>query len=313
LAPGSEDHECAWRDEAERLAAELAQVQERQQQLEGQLAALQRHIFGQRSEKMPPVAEQLRHEKPPDPAVTQATRRARREAKAAIPERVVEHRVPEEKRTCPKCGGSELRSVGEGKRTYLYEYVPARFERQVHVQETLACRCGEGLITADGPRRVVDKCQYGPGLLAHIVTAKCADSIPLYRQAKALARAGIPINRTTLGDLFHTSADVLAPLPARILQLVREAHLVRADETPIRVLAEEKTRRGYIWTFRTQKLIAYEYSASRSGETPARVLEGTKGYLLVDAYSGYNAVTLPEGRIRVGCWAHYPEPHVIRR
>ena len=182
--------------------------------------------------------------------------------------------------------------------------MPARFERQVHVQETLACRCGEELVTAEGPRRVVDKCQYGPGLLAHVVTAKCADSIPLYRQAKALARAGIPINRTTLGDLFHTAADVLAPLPARILQLVREAHLVRADETPIRVLAEEKTRRGYIWTFRTQKRIAYEYSASRSGETPARVLEGTKGYLLVDAYSGYNAVTLPQGRIRVGCWAH---------
>ena len=220
------------------------------------------------------------------------------------PQRVVEHRVPEEKRTCPKCGSSELRPVGDGKRTYLHEYVPARFERQVHVQETLACRCGEGLVTAEGPRRVVDKCQYGPGLLAHVVTAKCADSIPLYRQAKALARAGIPINRTTLGDLFHTAADVLAPLPARILQLVREAHLVRADETPIRVLAEEKTRRGYIWTFRTQKRIAYEYSASRSGETPARVLEGTKGYLLVDAYSGYNAVTLPQGRIRVGCWAH---------
>ena len=71
----------------------------------------------------------------------------------------------------------------------------------MHVQETLACRCGEGLVTAAGPRRVVDKCQYGPGLLAHIVTAKCADSIPLYRQAKALARAGVPINRTTLGVL----------------------------------------------------------------------------------------------------------------
>ncbi len=253
---------------------------------------------------MPPVAEQLRAEKPVDPAVTQATRRARREARAALPERLVEHRVADEKRTCPKCGSSELRPVGEGKRTYLYEYVPARFERQVHVQETLACRCGEGLVTADGPRRVVDKCQYGPGLLAHVVTAKCADSIPLYRQAKALARAGVPINRTTLGDLFHTTADVLAPLAARILQRVRDAQLVRADETPIRVLAEEKTRRGYIWTFRTEKLIAYEYSASRSGETPARVLEGTKGYLLVDAYSGYNAVTLPDGRIRVGCWAH---------
>jgi len=253
---------------------------------------------------MPPIAEQLRQEKPADPALTQAMRRAQREAKAALPEREIQHRVSDERRKCPKCGSTELRSVGEGKRTYLYEYVPARFERQVHVQETLACRCGEGMVVADGPRRVADKCQYGPGLLAHVVTAKCADSIPLYRQAKALARAGVPINRTTLGDLFHTAADVLAPLAARILERVRESRLVRADETPIRVLDEGKTRRGYIWTFRTEQLIAYEYSASRSGETPARVLEGTRGYLLVDAYSGYNAVTLPEGRIRVGCWAH---------
>ena len=253
---------------------------------------------------MPPIAEQLRQEKPADPALTQAMRRAQRKAKAALPEREIQHRVSDERRKCPKCGSTELRSVGEGKRTYLYEYVPARFERQVHVQETLACRCGEGMVVADGPRRVADKCQYGPGLLAHVVTAKCADSIPLYRQAKALARAGVPINRTTLGDLFHTAADVLAPLAARILERVRESRLVRADETPIRVLDEGKTRRGYIWTFRTEQLIAYEYSASRSGETPARVLEGTRGYLLVDAYSGYNAVTLPEGRIRVGCWAH---------
>ena len=253
---------------------------------------------------MPPVAEQLRQETPADPALTQATRRARREAKAALPEREVQHRVPDEKRKCPKCGSTELRTVGEGKQTYLYEYVPARFEKQVHVQETLACRCGEGMVVADGPRRVVDRCQYGPGLLAHVVTAKCADSIPLYRQAKALARAGVPINRTTLGDLFHTAADVLAPLAARILERVRQSAFVRADETPIRVLDEGKTRRGYIWTFRTERLVAYEYSPSRSGETPARVLAGTRGYLLVDAYSGYNAVTLPAGRTRVGCWAH---------
>lgn len=253
---------------------------------------------------MPPVAEQLRQEKPADPALTQARRRERREARAALPEREVQHRVPEEKRKCPSCGSTELRSVGEGKRTYLYEYVPARFERQVHVLETLACRCGEGMVAAGGPQRVIDKCHYGPGLLAHVVTAKCADSIPLYRQAKALARAGVPINRTTLGDLFHTAADVLAPLAARILERVRQSVLVRADETPIRVLDEGKTRRGYIWTFRTDGLVAYEYSPSRSGETPARVLEGTRGYLLVDAYSGYNAVTLPTGRTRVGCWAH---------
>jgi len=304
LAPGSEDHECAWRDEAERLAEELARVQQRQQQLEGQLAALQRHIFGQRSEKLPPIAEQLRAERPVDPAATQARRREAREQKAALPEREVLHSVPVEKRRCPKCGSTELRPLGEGKKTVLYEYVPARFERQVHIQETLACRCGEGVVVADGPPKVVEKGQYGPGFIAHIVTAKCADSIPIYRQAKALRRAGIPVARTTLGDLFHSAADVLQPLADRLLQLVRDSRLVLGDETPLRVQAKGKTRRSYVWTFRTEKLVAYQYSPSRSGETPSKVLGGTSGYLLVDAYSAYNAVTVPEGRTRVGCWAH---------
>ena len=45
-------------------------------------------------------------------------------------------------------------------------------------------------------------------------------------------------------------------------------------------------------------------SSSRSGETPVRVLGGTSGSLQADAYSGYNAVTTPDGRVRAGCWAH---------
>ncbi len=304
MVPGSEDHDCAWRDEAERLGGELARVREEQETLRGQLEALQRHVFGKRSEKMPPVAEELRSERPVDPEATQARRRAARAEKAELPEREVHHSVPPERRLCPKCGSTELRQLGEGKRTVIYEYIPARFEKQVHVQETLACRCGEGVVVADAPARVVDKCQYGPGFLAHLVTAKCADSIPLYRQAKALHRVGIPVARTTMGDLFHTSAEVLQPLVERILQLVRESHLVLADETPMRVQAEGKTRRGYLWTFRTTNLIAYRFSPTRSGDTPAEVLEGTCGYLLVDGYTGYNVVVVPNGRVRVGCWAH---------
>ena len=253
---------------------------------------------------MPPIAEQLRAERPADPALTQERRRAARAAKAELPEREVHHRVAPGQRRCPACGSTELQPLGEGKRSYVYEYVPARFERQVHVQETLRCACGQGVVTAEPPARVGDKGQYGPGLIAHVVTAKCADSIPLYRQAKALQRAGIPIQRTTLGNLFHSAGDGLVALYTRLLELIRDSVYVHADETPHRVLAKEKTRRAFLWTFRAGKLIAYRYSPTRSSSTPCEVLGDSKGYLLVDGYTGYNAVTVPERRIRVGCWAH---------
>jgi len=296
-------HECEWRDEAERLRGEVTTLRGEHDELKASLAALQRAVFGRKSEKLPRIQDELGRDEPRSREATLKERSDKRAAKAELPERVVHHAVRAEDRHCPKCGSDELTPLGEGKKSVVYEYVPARLERQVHVQETLRCRCGEGVVTAVAPK-AVEKGQYGPGFLAHVVTAKCADSVPLYRQAKALARAGVPVARTTLGDLFHATAAATAPLSQRLLELVRTAPLVRADETPQRVLAKGKAKRAYVWTFRTEKLIAFVHSATRAGATAQAVLGGTKGYLLVDGYTGYNRVVLPEGRVRVGCWAH---------
>ncbi|NTX17866.1 IS66 family transposase [Myxococcus sp. CA056] len=299
-------HQCEWRERAEGLEQENLTLKERVGSIESQLALLQRTVFGNKSEKLLRLEDELRKASGNAPRPREATlkeRRLKREARATLPERLIHHRVPNEARRCPSCGGTALKPLGPGKRTDLIEYVPAHVERQVHLQETLVCPCGAGIVTVPAPK-AIEQGQYGPGLLAHVVTAKCCDSIPLYRQAKALARAGMPVARTTLCDVFHEVGRATAPLAERLLALVREARLVHADETPQRVLDEGKTRRAYVWTFRTDELIAYVHSASRSGVTPLEVLGGTQGFLRVDGYTGYNRVTLPEGRVRVGCWAH---------
>jgi len=43
---------------------------------------------------------------------------------------------------------------------------------------------------------------------------------------------------------------------------------------------------------------------SRSGATPKALLEGTRGVLLVDGYSGYNDVEKVSSRRRAACHAH---------
>ena len=42
----------------------------------------------------------------------------------------------------------------------------------------------------------------------------------------------------------------------------------------------------------------------RSGDTPKTILGGTTGTLVVDMYTGYNAITGVEGRQRAGCLSH---------
>jgi transposase len=279
---GSDDHRCEWRERAEALEARLAQI-------EATLEKLQRHQFGARSEKMPPVAEAIR-----DPAraeaeriASQQKRRENAEKKRQLVTRKIVHEVRDEQKCCPKCGGHEFTPLGEGKTTELYELVPARVERQVHVQQKVRCRCGETIVTADGPAKVFDKTRFGPTFMAQVAVSKCADSLPLYRQAKAYRRAGVEVNDSTLGDLFHRTAELVDPLYERLLHLVAEEEIVLADETTQRVQAKGKTRTAWLWSFiardeAERELIAYVFSRSRSGETPVRVLEGTIGKLLAD-------------------------------
>jgi transposase len=308
------DHRCEWREKAEKLEEQLAGMEQqvaRIAQLEQTIAHLQRHIFGRRSEKMPSVTSELQRcgAIVTDAEETLAKRRQAAQKKRTLPSREIHHRVREEQKRCPKCGGHDFTPLGDGKVTEVYEYIPARFERQVHIQEKLRCRCGETILTAEGAAKVYDKAHYGPGFLAHVVVSKCADSIPLYRQAKQYRRDGVPMDRSTLVDLFHRTAELLAPLVARLLVLVSEKEIVLADETTLRVQAKKKTRVAWLWSFIAKdefekELLAYVFSKSRSGETPARVLEGTVGKLVVDGYTGYNRVTVPGARERAGCLAH---------
>ena len=299
-----EDHHCPWREEAEALREDLDGVSVKVEKLEVELASLRRHVFGKKSEKLPSVREQLRVGDGRNSPAATARRRERAEVKAQLPEQLIPHRVPDVERQCPECGGTTLRSLGEGKVTTVIEYVPSQLVREVHVQETLSCRCGAGIITAKGPPKVVDKGQYGPGFIAHAVVAKCADSIPLYRLEKIYGRHGAPIARSTLIGLFHAAAELVHPVARRLLEKVAASSVVNADETPIQVQAPGHTRRGYLWTFVADGNIAYKFSPSRSGNTPSQVLGASEGALVVDGYTGYNEVTQPGRRERVGCWAH---------
>jgi transposase len=329
---GGEDHRCEWRERAEDLAAQLdaahttisaqAQVIEKQAEslsklteqftsVQATVEKLQRHVFGKRSEKMPSVATAIR-----DPERAEAeriaalqTRRENAENKRQLVTRRIEHKVPDEQKVCPKCGGRDFTKLGDGKMTEEYELVPAMLERRLHVQEKLRCRCGETILTASAPTKVFDKARFGPTFMAQVAVSKCADSLPLYRQAKAYRRAGVQMNDSTLGDLFHRTAEIVEPLYARLLKFIRAKEIVLADETTQRVQAKGKTRTAWLWSFigrdeLERELIAYVFSRSRSGDTPVEGLGETKGKLVADAYSGYNKVTTPSGRERAGCLAH---------
>ena len=277
------------------LEAELVLRDQRIAALEAQVAKLTKMIFGKKSEKMPPTNKEIAKQNgdKADPEKTKQRRKQRDELRKQKAREVeIKHELPEAEKHCPSCPQQPLNFVGT-KESVLWEFVPAHFERQVHIQDTWSCPCCGHIVTAPGAKRPTEGGQYGAGFMSHVVVSKCADSMPLYRMEKQFTRMGVPMARSTLCALFHQAANILEPIYRSMKLLVEASILVLADETKIPVLDEKlnKTRQGYIWTFLTEDVAYYRFSATRSGETPVEVLGKSFGTLLVDGYTGYNVVT----------------------
>jgi transposase len=127
---------------------------------------------------------------------------ARRPLPPHLPRETVEHGA--DLCACPACGGS-LRRLGEDV-TEVLDYVPGRFRVIRHVRPRWACRACEGVTGAPAPSLPIPRGRATAGLLAHVLVAKYADHLPLYRQSGIYARAGVELDRSTLACVFRRKA-----------------------------------------------------------------------------------------------------------
>ena len=287
-------HQCPATERVTELENELARAKR-------ELAALKaRHE--RRSEKMRSTKKDA-EDKAERPPAGNGNQNRTPGARKELPKETVRTHVPEAECICPTCK-VEMPKVAETQDT-IVERVPATLVHRTVINEIRECRCGHR-VTSEKPVRAFEQSDFGPALVSNVVTAKAADSMPLYRQSNTLAREGLKLHRNTLLDMFHGAAAALRPIWARMIEVVAESALAQADETSIRVLAEEKCRTAYMWVFLNAQVIAYVFAASRSGETPRRMLGKADGeqVITVDAYSGYNKLVDLDGWIRAGCLAH---------
>jgi transposase len=234
--------------------------------------------------------------------------RGRKPLPPELPRQEVVIPVPEAERTCAGCG-QERAVIGHDESERL-EYVPASFVVRRTRRERRACpRCRDAVVRAPAPPQLVERAALGEGLLAQVLVAKYKDHLPLYRQRQIYRRQGVDLPRSTLGDAVAAAAFALRPLAERIGERVRAAPIVQTDDTGIRVLDRDhpgNTKRGILWPYVAERLAAFVYTPTREGRFPKAWLEGYRGYLHLDGYSGYDALFEGEAcpRIEVGCFAH---------
>lgn len=293
--------------------------------LELQLAKIRREQYGPKSEKVQPNADQLTLdlstsviEVQPPVVVEQgqeikhtSSHRKSRTLPSHLRREVRTH-FPEHS-NCPCCKG-ELRKLSEDVSEML-EYTPASFFVIRHVRPKLSCRKCSCVVQAPAPERVIDRGLPGPGLLAHVITAKFADHTPLYRQSQIFAREGVELDRSILARWVGDAAALLAPLAEVLRRYVLDTEKLHGDDTPVPVLAPGtgRTKTGRFWTYvrdnrpagdNRAPAVWFTYSPDRKGEHPQRHLAKFEGILQADAFAGFNKLYQSGAIQEAPCLAH---------
>ena len=290
---------------------------------------LKRMQFGPRSEKFTRDIAQLELQledleanqaaaepEPVQPAAATLNEKARRKpARRPLPAhlpRETETLSPKQT-ACAGCGG-KLRLLGEDVCETL-EYIPARFKVMRTVRPKLSCACCSLIVQEPAPNRVIDRGLAGPGLLAHVLVAKYADHLPLYRQSEIYEREGVELDRSTLADWVGGANRTLAPLVEALRRYVLSTEKLHGDDVPVPVLAPGtgKTKTGRLWTYvrddrpagsEAAPAVWFAYSPDRKGEHPANHLKNYRGILQADGYAGFNRLYEQGGVVEAACWAH---------
>lgn len=257
----------------------------------------------------------------------------RRKPNKNLPVIRTQHSLSEDGKTCLDCGGA-LHKIGEECRTLL-DWFPASFVRREQTCEKYACsKCQGKVVTSELPPQAIERCMAGEGLLAHVIASKYGYHQPLYRQSEIAGHEGADLNRSTLNRWTARGADVLTPVYDAMIEDVLQSKVLHNDDTTVPVLDERggppsepdslerleyeaiaddpkgrrKARDGYLWTWVGDKehpAIVFNYTPTRAGTGPKNFLGDWKGYLVVDAYSGYDALFARGPGIKeCCCWAH---------
>jgi transposase len=264
--------------------------------------------------------EAVADKKEPEPKIEEITySRKKRVGKREedfkdLPVETIIYELPESEQNCKECGEPLHRMSQETRRELTV--IPAQVKVTEHVQYIYACRSCEKnndhvpVIKVSAPEPVIKGSAASPSAVAHIMTQKYVNAVPLYRQEQGLLREGVNLSRQTMANwMVRCAQDWLVLIYIILKTLLLEEGTIHADETVLQVIHEEgksANTNSYEWLYRTSgcalhPIILYEYKPTRSSAHPKAFLKGFNGYLHTDGYSGYHCI---DGITVVGCWAH---------
>jgi transposase len=169
---------------------------------------------------------------------------------------------------------------------------------EYQVQAKTCGNCGAVSIGV-APAHVTGRVQYGPGVHARAALAVCAHYLPAARAAVLVASlAGVRVSAGFTAGVRGKAAARLGPFMDRVRELLRDAAVLYADETPARTAG----KLHYVHVACTEFLTAM-HTGGRSAEDidAGGILPGYAGTIVRDGYAGYSHLA---DALHAWCGAH---------
>ena len=223
--------------------------------------------------------------------------------------------IPEKDKVCDRCG-TRLVPVGEEFVRNELDFIPAQvIIRQIYkkIYECRQCRKENNvsyIVPAKAPVPVIPHSYASASSVAEVIKLKFINGMPLYLQEENWSSIGVDLTRQTMSNwILKVNELYLSALTNHMKTILKQGPYIQADETGVQVMNEpgrKNDTKSFMWVYSTIKedehpIHLYDYHPSRSGDCAKEYLNGFKGYLITDAYQGYNKV--PDV-VHCYCWAH---------
>lgn len=282
---------------------------ERIEVYESLLFKARRKIYGRSSER----SGTSYNKQPPTPRSETTKQLSERYPDATVVVENIDFPTPQ---ACPACG-EVMQDSGMAETSEYLDVRPKDFivvEQRRHKH-----RCGKchgAIVTAPCPPRVTPRGSYSDELIVDVALSKFCDLIPMDRYAKMAGREGLPeLPPHSLIKASFRLAEFMVGIYELIKGEVLAESVLRADETPHRMLEGDEKKRWFLWGFSTEIACFFECHDTRSGDVSTEILNLSMCLiLLTDVYAGYiksirlaNKLRLEQGRLPIqpaNCNAH---------
>ena len=234
---------------------------------------------------------------------------------AQLPRKEIVHDLANEQKHCEHDGVCwAMERIGE-EVSERYHYEPPKVWVERHVRPKWGCNhCHQGVHVAPCAPHILPKSNASASLLAHLITSKFVDGLPIYRLCQQLQRQEVRLSPGTAGSWVNEVGEAVLPLINLMHEELLSAPFVQMDETYLQVLKSEKAPASdHYMVVRAagppgRRIVLFNYEPSRTVETLKNLLIGPQGpytgKLLTDGLELYDTVAEALSVTHLGCLQH---------